>query len=344
MRVLLHVGTHKTGSTALQRFLHAHSAALLEHGVLYPLPFTDGSHAHVLEDYLQPDQMPHRYPNTAFMSKIAAVIRDAPQTQVMIVSSEELGLHLMHADRAQKLCEDLAALPGVDSLEVIVYLRFPVADYATSIVQQALKKQNSLEYLSYHGLPHLDYHAYLAHWRRASAERCTVRIFHPHHLKNGDIVDDFVSTFIPHVAFLCAQKAAPQNAGQPSEVLLFLWGVRRFAKALGIRLTYCAAHDVKLPQGWEFLFDDFVVAMRAAGATRFRLPAEVLAYLERRYPANNRVWHGEHEECGDAAESEPPVPMTFWDLFGGVRWGRFALEMMRCLAKAGWRAAARASK
>ena len=39
-----------------------------------------------------------------------------------------------------------------------------------------------------------------------------MRIFHPVHLKNGDIVDDFVSTFIPHVAWLCAAKAAPQNA------------------------------------------------------------------------------------------------------------------------------------
>ena len=62
------------------------------------------------------------------------------------MSSEELGLHLMHAgaDRAQQLCEDLAALPGVESLEVIVYLRFSVSAFATSIVQQALKKQNTL--------------------------------------------------------------------------------------------------------------------------------------------------------------------------------------------------------
>ena len=38
-----------------------------------------------------------------------------------------------------------------------------------------------------------------------------MRIFHSRHLKNGDIVDDFVHTFIPHVAWLCAEKAAPQN-------------------------------------------------------------------------------------------------------------------------------------
>ena len=79
------------------------------------------------------------------------------------MSSEELGLHLI-ADRAQQLCEDLAALPGVESLEVIVYLRFLVSAFATSIVQQALKKQNTLGTRS-------STCAYLAHWRRASAER-----------------------------------------------------------------------------------------------------------------------------------------------------------------------------
>ena len=330
MRVLLHVGTHKTGSTALQRFLHSHSATLLKHGVLYPLPFKDGSHAHVLEDYLQPEQLPHRYPNTAFMSQIAAVIRDtSPRPQVMIVSSEELGLHLMHADRARQLCEDLAALPGVESLEVIVYLRFPVSAFATSIVQQALKKKNTLDYLRYHGLPHLDYSAYLAHWRRACAERCTVRIFHSRHLKNGDIVDDFVHTFIPHVAWLCAEKAAPQNAGLPSEVLLFLWSARRLAAALGLRTTYCPAHDVVLPQGamWPPLFADFAAAMHVLGASRFELPAEVLADLARRYPANERLWRGEHEAVGDKVEAGEGQ-LTFWGLFGGVRWGRVALAML----------------
>ena len=51
---------------------------------------------------------------------------------------------------------------------------------------------------------------------------------------------------------------------------------------MGLTLTYCAAHDVVLPQGWEPFFGDFAAAMWAAGASRFELPAEVLAYLARR--------------------------------------------------------------
>lgn len=36
MRVLIHIGTHKTGTTSLQELLYANRAALLEHGILYP--------------------------------------------------------------------------------------------------------------------------------------------------------------------------------------------------------------------------------------------------------------------------------------------------------------------
>ena len=66
----------------------------------------------------------------------------------------------------RQLCEDLVALPGVESLEVIVYLRFPVSAFATSSAagaQEAEHARNTLECLRYHGLPHLDYGTYLAH-------------------------------------------------------------------------------------------------------------------------------------------------------------------------------------
>ena len=57
-----------------------------------------------------------------------------------------------------------------------------------------------------------------------------MRIFHSRHLKNGDIVDDFVSTFLPQVEWLCEKKAPPQNASLPSESLLFLWAARAVAR------------------------------------------------------------------------------------------------------------------
>ena len=141
-------------------------------------------------------------------------------------------------------------------------------------------------------------------------------------------------------------------------MLLFLWSARRLAAALGLRTTYCPAHDVVLPQVrypnpnpkpnptpnpnrnlnphdvvlpqgamWPPLFADFAAAMHVLGASRFELPAEVLADLARRYPANERLWRDEHEAVGDKVEAGEGQ-LTFWGLFGGVRWGRVALAML----------------
>ena len=78
---------------------------------------------------------------------------------------------------------------------------------------------------------------------------------------------------------------------------------------------------------WPPLFADFAAAMHVLGASRFELPAEVLADLARRYPANERLWRDEHEAVGDKVEAGEGQ-LTFWGLFGGVRWGRVALAML----------------
>ena len=36
MKIILHAGTPKTGTTSLQLFLHTHHDALLDRGILYP--------------------------------------------------------------------------------------------------------------------------------------------------------------------------------------------------------------------------------------------------------------------------------------------------------------------
>jgi len=51
MKLILHIGTHKTGSTALQRFLHINDEALKAHGCLYPTTYRNGKwHDQIFED------------------------------------------------------------------------------------------------------------------------------------------------------------------------------------------------------------------------------------------------------------------------------------------------------
>ena len=45
MKVVLHIGPHKTGTTTIQRFLFANARALRKHGIFYPKPW-DGRYKH----------------------------------------------------------------------------------------------------------------------------------------------------------------------------------------------------------------------------------------------------------------------------------------------------------
>lgn len=53
MKIIFHIGQHKTGSKALQSFLHLHSAALAQRGILYPVDQTvrQKMHAYQISHY-----------------------------------------------------------------------------------------------------------------------------------------------------------------------------------------------------------------------------------------------------------------------------------------------------
>jgi hypothetical protein len=48
VKVILHIGPHKTGTTSIQAFLHRNSAALRKHGFFYPQTQEDGQNHHDL--------------------------------------------------------------------------------------------------------------------------------------------------------------------------------------------------------------------------------------------------------------------------------------------------------
>jgi hypothetical protein len=119
--VCLHIGTHKTGTTALQTFLGINSRRLIDAGVFVPdvgrLPLHDdvrtaGHHA-LAAELLSGTSATVR---TNVLTDIARM--GAPLT---VVSSENL--HLLHAkpERLKLLVDELAAL-GYRTI-VLVYLR-----------------------------------------------------------------------------------------------------------------------------------------------------------------------------------------------------------------------------
>ena len=198
----LHIGQTKTGSTALQAFLHAHRAALLERGVLYP---------HVPPD--EPIQAQHRFLVQAMHASggsfddagpawryVTAQIDSASQ-QVAILS-EEVFWHLFEQrpPLRAKAIEWLSGCLTPYNVRVVCYLRPQdewIQSWFSQIVRTDVTKFSAMrfeEFLEHHAqIGILDYANVLDDWARAfGKESLMVRTFERERLaESGDIVADF---------------------------------------------------------------------------------------------------------------------------------------------------------
>jgi hypothetical protein len=122
-RLFLHIGSPKTGSTAIQHFLAENREALLRHRILYPRAATIGQAHHVIGAAVHPWKA-HRLggmsPDAALAqatAEIAAEI-EAHRPETLVLSTEYLwgALAPAHVRRV------LEAFPGWN-LRVITYLR-----------------------------------------------------------------------------------------------------------------------------------------------------------------------------------------------------------------------------
>jgi hypothetical protein len=144
-RCILHIGWHKTGSTALQAFLGPRSPALAKAGFHYPA--FKANHSDVLVSAIAaPDRViyaEHFTPASAGYQgqdrKTAArrILRDLldPVDDATLVLSGE-DLCLLDFDAVQRLHTALHAV--YDDITVVAYLRNH-ADYARSALQQLLR-------------------------------------------------------------------------------------------------------------------------------------------------------------------------------------------------------------
>lgn len=135
-RVLLHVGTPKTGTSALQHALFAHRGDLAERGVLYP---ADRFDAHFLAalDLMQLPWGGLEEEATGAWDRLAAQVRDWPGTA--IVSHEILG----RASR-QQVTRALASL-GPTRVDLVLSAR-DLARQVPAEWQENLKHRRTLSY------------------------------------------------------------------------------------------------------------------------------------------------------------------------------------------------------
>jgi len=170
-RLILHIGTDKTGSTTLQRFFFAHRQALSERGILYPQSPQPIDWKH---EYLSRSLNRHRHNDNGSermtLDDLAGVIRQAPE-DVILLSAESFRM-LSHQPAALDEIQRFAQRLSLET-DVVVFVRpqpsLLNARYAqwTKALRQSLRFVQWLDETLQSRAPTSHYVEQLCHWDRS---------------------------------------------------------------------------------------------------------------------------------------------------------------------------------
>lgn len=236
MKILLHIGMPKAGSTALQNGLLAADAGLRARGILYPagegLP---NEHKLLLGGFLPYDRLPRRM-RQAYRDRRDRVAEDvgtlcrrierriaASRAETLVLSSEAL-FRAFSATEAAPLRALLGRF-GPGRITVVAYVRRPSAFYL-SFQQQNLKAAATISPPA-----PVPYRREIESWE-AVADDVVALPYEAEQLRDGDVVRDFVARFLPEALDLFpAGTSRRANVSMSAEGMDLLQLYRRHALA-----------------------------------------------------------------------------------------------------------------
>ncbi|SEO24302.1 hypothetical protein SAMN04488103_11633 [Gemmobacter aquatilis] len=207
MKAVLHIGTEKTGTTTLQRFLDLNRKSLREAGILVPFSLGQTNHrllAGIMNEDDHVDDLFRQMNLLDFAARKAAKRRwweafvkevrraDLPRT---VISSEHLQSRLLKETEIRRLQDHLSEL--FDEIRICIYLRSPAAT-AISLYSTAVKHGSTTGKLPPPNTPYfrsvIDHAATLRRWMAVfGKDNITVRLFDRQDFVNGDLIDDFMA-------------------------------------------------------------------------------------------------------------------------------------------------------
>lgn len=206
MKIVVHIGTGKAGSTSIQQSLHHHRDTLLDRGILFP---SDGekplNHRLLCEVLTAPAPKP---PARALAQKIEAAIT-AHRPDTLVLSSEFICYRTARAAHLHKVLTTYS-----DDIHVLMYLREPLG-YYRSQVQQQLKAQPWLSPPSEWRPHYLDM---VSAWRGEFGDALSIVPFEKSGLHRGSVVDDVAYRYFPHALDGHSLDVGQSNVSEPAEV------------------------------------------------------------------------------------------------------------------------------
>jgi hypothetical protein len=231
MRILLHIGMTKAGSSALQAGLFDLRRQLIKGEVLYPAGGRGrGSHTLLVHGLVPPQRLP-RWLRQAYGGDTKALGQDAnawlsglekqidticPKTLIL---SEEFLFLVVDDDALTKLHNRLRGLG--ETVEVIAYVRRPSEHYLSS-VQQLLKASDRIK-----GPSPILYRPTLDGYAKHVADRMHVIRYDRSDWASGDILRHFLATFIPEARIDGLGPPQQINSALSAEAMSVLAEYRR---------------------------------------------------------------------------------------------------------------------
>lgn len=202
MKLYLHIGTEKTGTTSIQQFLDQNRDALRAQGVFLPrslgprnhrrLPFI-ASDPGTVDDFAirngLTDDAAAQPAKDTYWAAFLTELDETADCDTTIITSEQLSSRLRSAAEISRLAGLLS--PRFDTIEIIVYLRQQIS-YAISNYSTLIKSGGTRADILPPDRLNADYRAMLTDWQDGFGKaQLSVRLFDRAWLTGGDVVTDF---------------------------------------------------------------------------------------------------------------------------------------------------------
>jgi hypothetical protein len=205
-RLILHIGTEKTGSTSIQVFLRINQKRLAEGGVGVPSELGDTLHFRLQllandEDFNDDFIMNLKlHLNKELRAKTLSEWRnqlyqevESSVAQTWIISCETLHSRLLKDSELVRLKKILS--PLFDRIDVLVYLREPLSMVTSRLTENAKSAIPVVipEPVANQEFDIADHQATLQRWESAMGPgKLIVRIFESESLVGGNVINDFI--------------------------------------------------------------------------------------------------------------------------------------------------------
>ena len=208
MKLYLHIGTEKTGTTTIQHFLESNRQGLAERGYFIPRTLGPGNHRWLpvlaykddfADEFIRGNNLTNPERRRQVLDRkreelsreLAAIAVDQA-----VMTSEHLHSRLRSVEEVRAVRDILA--PWFDEIEVILYLRDPFS-MAVSLYSTALRSGATDADVFAADNPYMlhaaEYRRLVEMWAEVfGRENLRIRIFERDQLKGGDVLADFAAT------------------------------------------------------------------------------------------------------------------------------------------------------